>query len=99
MGKKNITKEEKKEFRSTKNGSNKFRWMLTGIIIDIIATLGISLLIIFSERIESQMLFYILLFMLLVIIVLGGELIGVYFGAIEQYFYDKHMKKVLENNE
>ena len=35
----------------------------------------------------------------MVIVVLGGEMIGVYYGALEQYVYNKNNKKVLDINE
>lgn len=97
MGK--ITKEEIKLYRQTPNGRKKYIWMFAGIIIDILATLGISILINNSHRLPSVLYFYAGLFVLLVIVVLGGELIGVYFGALEQYFYDKQQKKVLNIDE
>lgn len=97
MGK--ITKEEIKLYRQTPNGRKKYIWMFAGIIIDIISTLGVSILIMNSHRLPSTLCFYSGLFILLVIIVLGGELIGVYFGALEQYFYDTQQKKVLNIDE
>ena len=99
MGKIKVTKEEIKEYRRTSNGRKKYIWMYAGIIIDIISTLGVSILIMNSYRLPSPVYFYVGLYILLVIVVLGGELIGVYFGAREQYFYDQHQKKVLRIDE
>ena len=52
------------------------------------------------------MYFLVILFVLLVIVVLGGEMIGVYYGALEQHVYEKNKdnednanKKVLDINE
>ncbi len=103
-----ITKEDKQEFKSTANGAKKAIWMLVGMMIDFLATLGISFLNIFSSKLPSVIYFYVLLFILLVIVVLGGEMIGVYFGALEQYVYNKHThadtnmesnKKILKEEE
>ncbi len=102
MAKINITKEDKEEFKKTTNGAKKAIWMIMGMVICFIATLGISLLNIFSDRLPSNMYYFIILFVLLVIVVLGGELIGVYFGALEQYVYHKRNetnKKVLDISE
>ena len=99
MGRRKITKEEIRAYRKTPNGRRKYSWMFVGIIIDIMATLGISILIMNSHRLPSTLYFYAGLFILLVIVVLGGELIGVYFGALEQYFYDNQQKKVLTIDE
>ena len=98
MGKKN-RKEEIKEFRKTPNGNKKYMWMLGGATIDIIATVGISILINNAYRIPNVLSFYAILFIFLVIVVLGGELIGVYFGALEQFIYNKNQKKVLDIDE
>ncbi len=95
----NIKKEDKEEFKRTTNGAKKAIWMIVGILIDFMATLGISFLNIFADKLPNKMYFYIILFVLLVIVVLGGELIGVYFGALEQYVYHKNEKKVIEPNE
>ena len=99
MAKLSITKEDKEEFKKTTNGAKKAIWMIVGMLIDFMATLGISFLIIFSDKLPNKMMFYIILFALLVIIVLGGELIGVYYGALEQYVFHKNEKKVIEPNE
>lgn len=99
MAKLKITNEDKKEFKSTINGQKKAIWMVVGMLIDFLATLGISLLHIFSNKIPNQMYFLGILFVLLVIVVLGGEMIGVYYGALEQYVYNKNNKKVLDVNE
>ena len=95
MSKMRITNEDKNEFKSTINGQKKVIWMIVGMIIDFLATLGISLLHIFADKIPNTMIFLVILFVLLVIVVLGGEMIGVYYGALEQYVYDKNNKKVL----
>lgn len=87
------------EFRKTPNGAKKYFQLLMGMVIDVLGTLGISFLIAYSSRIHSFLLFYLLLFLLLVAIVLGGEFIGIYYGALEQYIYDKNHKKVLDINE
>ena len=98
MGK-NITREDIKAYNRTPNGHTKYIWMIAGMLIDIMSSFGVSALIINSHRLPSQLYFYCALFILLVIVVLGGELIGVYFGALEQYFYDKNKKKVLNIDE
>ena len=99
MAKLHITKEDKKEFKSTKNGQNKVIWMIVGMVIDFLGTLGISLLNIFSDKLTNSMYYYIILFVILVVIVLGGEMIGVYFGALEQYVFNKQNKKELHIDE
>ena len=102
MNRLSISKEDKEEFKRTSNGAKKAIWMIVGMVIDFVATLGISLLHIFSSSLANGSLFYISLFALLVIVVLGGELIGVYYGALEQYVYHKYhetSKKVLETDE
>ena len=99
MEKVHITREDKKEFKETTYGQKKIIWLVVGIIIDFLATLGISLLHIFEDKIPNQMLFLGVLFVLLVIVVLGGELIGVYYGALEQYVYDRNnaiLKKYID---
>ena len=96
MGKIVITKEDKKEFRESRNGMKKLLWQKIGMIIDIIATLGISFLIMYSDKHPNAMYFYIILYVLLVIVVVGGEFIGTYFGALEQYVIDKHTKKEID---
>lgn len=92
-------KGETELFRETTYGKKKLSWLYVGAIIDILATLGVSILFAYSNRFSNMLYFYLILFLLLVIVVLGGELIGVYFGAREQYFYDKQQKKVLNIDE
>ena len=99
MAKTRITKEDKKEFKDTLNGQKKVIWMIVGMLIDFLATLGISLLHIFSDKLPSSVWFYSILFVLLVIVVLGGEMIGVYYGALEQFVFEKRNKKKLEFDE
>ena len=93
--KKKITKEYVKEFRSTDNGRKKYFWLILGMIIDFISTLSVSLIIIYSDAFSYKM-FYILLYIALVIVVVGGEFIGTYFGALEQYVDDKNSKKTID---
>lgn len=88
-----ITKEDKESFNKTKNGQAKYRWLFVGAFIDLVATLGISLLILFSKRIPNIFIFYGILYILLVIIVVSSESIGVYYGALEQYVLHKKEKK------
>lgn len=90
MDKIKITKEDTKRFNETVNGAKKYIWKQIGIIIEVVATILISLLIIFSNVIPSALVFYLLLYVLLVIVVLGGEMIGVYYGALEQFFLTNH---------
>lgn len=99
MAKIHITNEDKKEFKDTINGQKKTIWMIVGMLIDFLATLGISFLHIFSDKIENQVCFLGILFVLLVIVVLGGEMIGVYYGALEQFVYEKNNKKTLKVDE
>ena len=99
MAKLHITREDKKEFKSTINGQKKVIWMIVGMLIDFLATLGISMLHIFSDKLPNSSYFYVILFILLVIVVLGGEMIGVYYGALEQYVYNKRLKKTIEYDE
>ena len=94
-----ITNEDKKEFKNTINGQKKAIWMVIGMLIDFLATLGISFLNIFSSNLPSSLYYYIILFVLLVIVVLGGEMIGVYYGALEEYVFNKHSKKTLDITE
>ncbi len=94
MGKIVITKDDKEEFNKTKNGAYKYTWLIIGCLIDIFATLGISFLIIYSSHFRLFT-FYILLYILLVIIVVGGEFIGTYYGALEQYVLHKKERKEL----
>ena len=99
MAKLTITKEDKEDFKRTTNGAKKAIWMIVGMLIDFLGTLGISLLNIFSNKLSNMLIYYALLFVLLVIVVLGGELIGVYFGALEQYVENKTAKKAIDINE
>ena len=99
MAKIKITREDKEEFKKTTNGAKKAIWMIVGMLIDFLATLGISLLFAFSDKLPNIIVFYGLLFFLLVIVVLGGELIGIYYGALEQFVENKTSKKVLDLNE
>ena len=99
MEKLKITNEDRDEFKKTRNGAKKAVWMYIGMIIDFFATLGVSLLNIFSDRLPSALWYYIILFILLVIVVLGGELIGVYYGALEQYVFNKNLKKEVKVEE
>ncbi len=99
MGKIVITKEDKKEFRNTPNGMRKLLWQRLGMIIDIISTLSISLLNIFANYLPNAIYYYIILYILLVFVVIGGEFIGTYFGALEQYVLDKHSKKEINDFE
>ncbi len=94
-----ITNEDKKEFKSTINGQKKVIWMIVGMLIDFLATLGVCLLHIFSSKLPNSIYFYVILFVLLVIVVLGGEMIGVYYGALEQHVYNKLNKKTLDIEE
>lgn len=96
MAKMRITNEDKKEFKNTINGQKKAIWMVVGMLIDFLATLGISLINIFANKLPNDMYFYGILFVLLVVVVLGGEMIGVYYGALEQYVYNKTNKKELK---
>ncbi len=98
MAKLYITKEDKDEFKSTVNGTKKAIWMIAGMVIDFLATLGISILSIFSDKLPNMLIYYVILFVLLVVIVLGGELIGVYYGALEQYVFHKQERE-MNNNE
>ena len=90
-----ITKEDKESFNSSRNGANKYLWMKMGCIIDILGTLGISLLIIYSGYVRSNIIFYALLYALLVFIVIGAEFIGTYYGSLEQYVLNKKEKFLL----
>ena len=98
MKKITITKEDKKAFNNTINGANKYMWCKIGGITDFIATFGISLLIIYSY-IFSFLSFYIILYSLLVVIILGGEFIGTYYGALEQFVLHRKEKKELSIGE
>lgn len=96
MAKINITDEDRDEFRKTRNGMKKALWMYIGMVIDFFATLSVCLLNIFAYKLPSAIWFYVILYLLLVIVVVGGEFIGTYFGALEQYVLDKKMKKELQ---
>ena len=86
---KGVNKKYIQEFRCTPNGARKYMWMLVGVTTDMVAIIGILVLINNVYRLINMFYFYILLFLLLVVILLGGEMIGLYFGALEQYIYDK----------
>ena len=88
-----ITEEDKKKFNDSVNGANKLLWKKIGCLIDVIATLGISLLIIFSNYLVNMAVFYLLLYALLIMVVVGAEFIGTYYGALEQYVLNKKEKK------
>lgn len=94
MKKIKITKEDKEEFKKTRNGAVKYLWCFIGAIIDILSTLGISLLIMYST-VFTLFAFYLILYVLLVIVVIGGEFIGTYYGALEQFVLNKKEKKEL----
>lgn len=99
MEKRKITKEEIKAYRKTPSGRSRYLLMHIGIVISVSATLGITVLIINANRIFNPIYFYICLYLLIIIAVLGGELVGVYYGAIEQSFSEEHKKKVLNIDE
>lgn len=88
-----ITKEDRDSFKKTANGKHKYHWLIFGAFIDFFASISICLLIIFSNRIYNALIFYFLLYALFFIMVLGGESIGVYYGALEQYVLHKKEKK------
>ena len=92
MAKVIITDEDRNEFKKTANGIKKTLWMYLGMIVDFIATLSVCLLNIYADKLPSQMWFYIVLYVLLVIVVVGGEFIGTYFGALEQFALDRKQK-------
>ena len=99
MAKLNITKDDIKEFKSTVNGQKKVIWMVVGMLVSFLATLGVCLLHVFANKLPSSIYFYVILFVLLVIVVLGGEMIGVYYGALEQFVYNKRFKKTIDLSE
>ena len=99
VGKLKITNEDREEFKKTENGAKKAIWMYVGMVIDFLATLSVSLLNIFANMLPGALWYYVILFILLVIVVLGGELIGVYYGALEQYVFNKNMKKEIKVEE
>ena len=88
-----ITREDVKEFRNTINGKRKYLWLKIGVIIDLVFTLSVCLLEIFSDIFSSSLLYYLVLYVLLIIVVVGAEFIGTYFGALEQYVISKKMKE------
>lgn len=98
MEKIKITKEDREEFKKTKNGALKKAWCLVGGVIDFIATIAVCFLIMFSSHL-TPFVFYIVLYALLVIVVLGGEMIGTYFGALEQFMLHKKEKKEISFEE
>ena len=93
--KKIITRENINEFNNTNNGKKKLLWLKIGVVIDILSTLSISLLNIFSVYLKSSFQYYFILYIILVIVVVGGEFIGTYFGALEQYVINKYGKKII----
>ena len=99
MGSRKYNQEDVIEFRNTPIGSNNYFWMILGIVIGILSTLAICFLLAFSYLIFNYIVFYFLLFILLILIVVGGGLIGIYYGSLEQYIHDKKQKKVLEIDE
>ncbi len=90
-----ITEEDKKLFNDSIEGAQKLLWKKIGCLIDVIATLCISLLLIFSKYIFNVAVFYLLLYIFLIAVVLGAEFIGTYYGALEQYVLNKKKKKEL----
>lgn len=88
-----MNKEDVKEFRETENGMRKYLWLKIGVIIDLIFTLSVCILQIYSYIFNNSLIYYITLYILLVIVVVGGELIGTYFGALEQFVINKKMNK------
>lgn len=88
-----ITKDDKKQFIATDNGHNKYLWMKIGCLIDAFSTLGISVLIVFSNYVKNALVFYFLLYGMMVLIVVGAEFIGTYYGAMEQFVLHKKVKK------
>ncbi len=96
MSKIQITRDDIKEFRNSDNGKIKILWMRIGVIIDLLATLVISLLNIYANYLKSPWYYYLILYLLLVIVVVGGEFIGTYFGALEQYVICKYTKKKID---
>ena len=95
MGKVRITRDDKIEFRKTDNGAQKYRWLQLGIVIDFLFTLSVSLLNIYSKYL-SAFEYYVILYILLVFVVIGAELIGTYFGALEEYVINKQRKKIID---
>ena len=87
-----ITKDDVKEFRNTENGMKKLLWLKIGVVIDLVFTIAVCLLERFSESIPSSLLHTIILYVFLVIIVIGAEFIGTYFGALEQYCLTKKVQ-------
>lgn len=93
-----ITDEDKEEFKKTVNGKQKYFWLKIAIIIDILSTLSVSLLNIFANRLHSSMEYYIILYIILVFVVIGGEFIGTYFGALEEFAKNRKIIKKKEIN-
>ena len=91
-----ITKEDKEEFKKSNAGMTKYLWLRIGVVIDLLATLSVCLLYIYSYKFNNSLLLYILLYALLVIVVVGGELIGMYFGALDEYVMNKNRKKKID---
>ena len=98
MAKVYITKEDREEVKKTRNGAIKKIWCFAGGLICFVATILISLLIIYSSHL-TRLSFYLILYALLVIVVLGGEMIGTYYGALEQYMINKKEKKQIDFKE
>ena len=90
-----ITKEDRDNFKATINGRRKYCWLVVGWIVDFISSILVCLLIAFSGKIYDPMVFYFLLYLLLIVMVIGGESIGVYYGALEQYVLNKKEKKAI----
>ena len=99
MGRRKYNKEDVIKFRNTSVGSNNYFWMILGITVIIVGTLGIWFLMAFSYIVFNYVIFYLLLFILLVLIVIGGGLIGIYYGSLQQYIYAKEHKRILEIDE
>ena len=93
MKKISISKQDREQFNKSVNGNSKYFWMKMGMAIDVLGTVGISVLIIYSNYLRTPIVFYVLLYALLVFIVLGAELIGTYYGSLEQYVLNKKEKK------
>lgn len=91
-----FSKKDIEEFKKTPIGIRKYMWMLGGISIDVIAMVGVFILIKRAYHGANSFYFYTILFLLLVSVIIGGELVGMYFGSLEQYARDKGS---LKNNE
>ena len=96
-----MNKSDENEFKETQNGMRKYLWLKIGIIIDLIFTLSVCILQIYSYIFNNSLIYYLILYILLVVVVVGGELIGTYFGALEQFTISKKMnkKKIIYNQE